>query len=151
MRFSIIIIALLFSAYAQAQTNDSVQVNVITTIEKQTPNKGKITIVQDAQITELVNRHVQINVDNESQIEGWRIQIYNSSGSESKKEALEIRNKFLAKYPDIKAYTVYQPPFFKIRVGNFRTREEAFFYFKEIVKDFPISYLVQGKIDLPKL
>jgi len=115
------------------------------------PNKGSIVIQQDSRITQLIINHEKLNVENESKFAGWRIQIYNSSGSESRKEAENIRNKFLANYPELTAYLIYQPPFFKIRVGDFRTREEAFSLYKKIIVEFPISYLVNDNINLPKL
>ncbi len=145
--FSTLLLLIVQISFCQTDSANT----IVKKIERETSDSGSVKINQDARATELLDRHVEINKDNESKIEGWRIQIYNSSGSESKKEALEIRNKFLSKYPYLEAYTVYQPPFFKIRVGNFRTREEAYHFFKKIVQDFPVSYLVRDKIELPKL
>ena len=110
-----------------------------------------VYITQDSRLDDLVNRHIMLNIQNESKISGWRIQIYNSSGAESRKEAQDVRSRFLAKYPELTAYVIYQPPFFKIRVGDFRTREEAYMIYKQIVQEFPVSYLVNDMINLPKL
>lgn len=140
--------------FAQQIDSDSGRVTVSYFTYLSYPSKtanGNVIIFQDPTIQEIVERHISINLENESKTDGWRIQIYNSNGNESKAEAIEIRKKFLAMYPHLEAYIVYQPPFFKIRVGNFRNREEAFFYFKQIVKDFPVSYLVRDKILYPSL
>ncbi len=86
----------------------------------------------------------------DNKIQGWRIQIYNSSGKEARDEANEYRNKFLSKYPNLRAYLVYQPPYFKIRVGDYLTKPDAFRLYKEILAEFPVSYLVPDKINFPQ-
>lgn len=111
---------------------------------------GAITITQDPKIAALIEKHTRMNrADNK--IPGWRIQIYNSSGKEARDEANEFRNKFLAKYPEMRAYVVYQPPYFKIRVGDFLTKQDAFRLYKDVLKEFPVSYLVPDKINYPQL
>jgi len=148
MRILTLFLTICISSIAFAQTDSTSVIKLITATDS---TAGKITIIQDSQIDELIERHIQINTDNESKIEGWRIQIYNSTGQETRKEANDVRNRFLAKYPDEQAYVIYQPPIFKIRVGNFRTREEAFALYKLVLQEFPVAYLVRDKIVLPKL
>jgi len=111
-------------------------------------DQGKIAIIQDTSILLLLEKHIAIN-QNDINLTGWRIQIYNSSGKEARDEANEIRNKFMNTYFDTKAYLIYQPPFFKIRVGDFRTKQEAFALYKTLLTVYPLSYLVQDKINLP--
>ncbi len=112
--------------------------------------KGLITIQQDPRILGLVQKHVKSS-ELANGIEGWRIQIYNSSGRVARDEANDERTRFLNKYPDLKAYLIYQPPYFKIRVGDYRSKQEAYKMYKQIVKQFPVSYLVPDKINLPDL
>ena len=119
--------------------------------QNDTPAEGTITINQNEQISELVNRHIEINKSKEGKIDGWRVQIYNSSGTNSRVEAQNARKLFLSKYPEETAYLIYQPPFFKMRVGDFRTKEEAYSFYKQLLPDFPVSYLVSDQINLPKL
>lgn len=110
---------------------------------------GSVKIYQSSSVHFLHSKFVRIKGD--GKIDGWRVQIYNSSGKESKDEAKEIRKEFVAKYPEMKAYTVYQPPFFKLRVGDFRTKQEAYKFYREILRKYPASYLVPDKIYLPEL
>lgn len=135
-------VAILFLCYATmafSQVNDN------------NAEYGKITIEEDPKITELVNAHIEINKANEGKINGWRVQIYNSSGTNSRTEAQNTRKAFLAKYPDVGAYLIYQPPFFKIRVGDFRSKDEAYFFYKQILPEFPVSYLISDQINYPVL
>lgn len=119
--------------------------------QNDTLKEGTITINQDERISELVDRHIEINKATEGKIAGWRVQIYNSSGTNSRIEAQNARKLFLSKYPEVGAYLIYQPPFFKIRVGDFRTKEEAYSFYKQVLSDFPVSYLVSDQINFPKL
>ncbi|MFH1000905.1 MAG: SPOR domain-containing protein, partial [Bacteroidota bacterium] len=59
--------------------------------------------------------------------------------------------RFLEKYDNLTPHIIVQIPFWKIRVGDFRTREEAYYLYKKIVKDFPNSYIVRDQIDFPEL
>lgn len=110
---------------------------------------GIIVLQQDKQVDNLLSKHARIN-KSDNKIQGWRIQIYNSSGKEARDEANEYRNKFLSKYPNLRAYLVYQPPYFKIRVGDYLTKPDAFRLYKEILTEFPVSYLVPDKINFPQ-
>ncbi|MBR5434632.1 MAG: SPOR domain-containing protein [Bacteroidales bacterium] len=130
-----------------------VNVAVLAQIGGENPeaNYGTITINQDPRIAELVNTHIEINKANNGKIQGWRVQIYNSSGTNSRSEVQNARKLFLSKYPDVGAYLIYQPPFFKIRVGDFRSKDEAYSFYKQILTDFPVSYLISDQINYPAL
>ena len=81
---------------------------------------------------------------NQASIDGYRIQIYSGSGSQSKKEALEKRNKMLELFPAINnVYVVYNAPFWRVRVGNYRDRSEAMVLLNKIKVHFPGSYTVR--------
>ncbi|MBQ3677778.1 MAG: SPOR domain-containing protein [Bacteroidales bacterium] len=139
MKQFILIVLMLASATVFAQTSD------------ENTNYGTITINQDPRIAELVNTHIEINKANNGKILGWRVQIYNSSGTNSRTEVQNARKLFLSKYPDVGAYLIYQPPFFKIRVGDFRSKDEAYSFYKQILADFPVSYLISDQINYPAL
>ncbi|MFW5851054.1 MAG: SPOR domain-containing protein [Bacteroidota bacterium] len=153
MRYLFIFIALFFTFSTYAQDTNSVDsTHVFSSLRTiKTEEQGSIHIYQDTLITELIGRHIQNNEKQENSISGWRIQIYNSTGKETRSDALQVRSEFLSQYPDLKTYVIYQPPIFKIRVGDFRTREEAYYYYKLIIKDYPISYMIKDDIILPEL
>jgi len=152
MRNKIIILILsIYSLSSFSQSlNDSTQFNSYFESLTSTRNRCSIRIVQDSGIYRLIEKHIAIN-KNDINLSGWRIQIYNSSGKEARDEANEIRNKFMNTYFDTKAYLIYQPPFFKIRVGDFRNKQEAFSLYKSLLPVYPLSYLVQEKINMPPI
>ena len=93
-----------------------------------------------------LNKQVEIN--GKAAIKGYRIKIHFGS---DKNKAKEIKAKFISKFPNIAAYEKYDQPNFNIRVGDFRTKLEAYKALKEIQLEFPSSFLVQDEIEMPKL
>jgi len=100
----------------------------------------------DARLHTLVAKHVEVNEQGKGK--GYRVQIYFGS---DKAKANEMKAKFLAQYASgIHAYEVYDVPNFKIRVGDFRTRMEAYRFLKKIRADFPSSFIVESEIEYPE-
>ena len=58
-------------------------------------------------------------------VPGYRIRIYSESGVGAKEEQQRVRANFLSLDPDVDAYYRYDEPYFKVYVGDCRTRSEA--------------------------
>jgi SPOR domain len=116
---------------------------------------GELRIVQDPSLDTLINRYILISEniyrDNGHYgMKGFRIQIYNSSNRNAREESNKVRAEFISKFPDLVSYPLYaEPGYFKIRVGDFRTRTEATRLFQKISKEFPEAYLVPDIINFP--
>lgn len=115
-----------------------------------TAKYGKVEIFSDAKIDKLLQKHIAVNSTN-SGLKGFRIQIYFNSGYNSREEALRIKNEFETNYPNAKAYLTHQSPFFRLRVGNFRTRADAMRFEKEIKLIYRGCWIVEDKIEFPSL
>ena len=113
---------------------------------QQAVDSAKVEIVQDYQIKELLNKHVEIN--SKAPIKGYRVKIHFGT---DKNKAKEIKGTFITKFPDVPAYEKYDQPNFNIRVGDFRTKLEAYKLLKEIQPDFPAAFIVQDEIEFPSL
>jgi len=120
--------------------------NQFLAAQKINSDTGKVQLVQEYKIKELVNKHIEVN--SKAPIKGYRIKIHFGS---DKNKAKEIKAKFIYKFPDISAYEKYDQPNFNIRVGDYRTKLEAYKALKEIQLDFPSSFLVQDEIEMPEL
>jgi len=72
-----------------------------------------------------------------SGIPGYRIRIFSESGVGAKEDQQRIKARFLTLYPGIDAYYRYEEPFFKVYVGDCRTRSDALKLLEKIEKDFP--------------
>ncbi len=107
---------------------------------------GKVEFIQDYKIKELQAKHIDVNA--KTPINGYRIKIHFGS---DKTKAKEVKAKFIAKFPNIPAYEKYDQPNFNIRVGDYRTKLEAYKVFKEIQMEFPSSFIVSDEIEFPEL
>jgi hypothetical protein len=105
-----------------------------------------IEIVADESIQTLVNTYTELN--EKLAIKGYRIKIHFST---DKLKAKEAKSKFLLLYPKVPAYEKYDQPNFNIRVGDFRSKLEAFKFLKDIQVEFPTSFIVQDDIEFPTI
>jgi hypothetical protein len=106
---------------------------------------GQLKIIQNPALDTLINRYILANQILEEKngytgIEGFRIQIYNSSDRNAKAESGKIRQEFMSQFPDIVSDIIFaEPRYYKVRVGNFRSRTEAMKLYLIISKRFPNS------------
>ena len=118
------------------------------TAQEPADGKGTVTIDQDNRVEQLVNKHIQIN-QNRKGIEGFRIQIFFDSGTNSKIRAQSVYEAFKSNYPDTEAYLTFKAPNYKVRVGDFRTKLDAQRFLNTIVQDYPNAWVIEDIISLP--
>ncbi len=106
-----------------------------------------VVINSDPLLDSLVQQNIEANKQSEG-IPGYRVQIY--FGSE-RKGAQDARQKFMQAYPETEAYLLYQQPYFKVRVGDFRDRFEAQAMYKKLLHEFDKVFIVPDRINFPKL
>ena len=80
------------------------------------------------------------------ELNGFRIQIAAYSGVNSKSQAEAARNSFNNLFPYTKSYLIYNEPYFKVRVGNYRSRLQAHKDLETIRLTYPSAYIVPDKI-----
>jgi hypothetical protein len=105
---------------------------------------------QDSMVTRLMQDKRVGYTRGEQLIDGFRVQIYASnSQQQAKKEAAELQQR-IEPLIDIPVYTLSEPPFWKVRIGNFHTREAANEYKNLFLQLFPeligSTYIVPDKI-----
>ncbi len=111
---------------------------------------GVVIVINDPRLDTLINRHIQSRAEMGG-LRGYRIQVYFGSGQQARKEANEAKASCILLFPTQKAHILFQTPFYKVRVGDFRTRNEAFIWHKKIVRKFPKAYIVNDIINFPEL
>ncbi len=112
--------------------------------------QGKVEVLQDERITMLAGQFRKMNLRNPA-IDGFRVQIFFDSGSNSKKRASDILDEFILKYPSFRAYLSFKEPYYRVRAGNFRTLTEAVGFQKKIISDYPNAFPVKEKISFKEL
>jgi hypothetical protein len=68
---------------------------------------------------------------------GWRVQILAAT---DRQEVERTKTAFLTQFPDIPANWTHEKPYYKLRVGAFRSRLEARAFIDFIQELFPGSY-----------
>jgi hypothetical protein len=115
-----------------------------------TLKNGSLILNESSDIRLLVDTYVSEN-ETKKTTEGYRVQILSESGNEAKKKAMEAKTTFLTQYSTFPAYLLFQTPNFKIRVGDFRTKLEAYQCLKQIQMNFPNAFVVKDEIQFPSL
>jgi hypothetical protein len=79
---------------------------------------------------------------------GWRIQLKFKS---TKEEINKTRAEFMKLYPETPTYLTYESPYYRICVGNFRTKNEALKLNNFIRRNFVEAYPVKKIIKISEL
>lgn len=109
-----------------------------------------IVVVQDLKISKLLEDH-RNTTSKIDFIDGYRVQIFFDSGNNSKSNAEAAKTKFSTQYPEVPIYLSFKEPNFKVRVGDFRTRNEARGFLKQISIEYPNAFVIKDEIKLPSL
>jgi hypothetical protein len=109
-----------------------------------------VIVHKDPRIDDLIRQQIQINEettrDARRNIPGFRIQVINST---DRNKVFAAKAKIYQQFPDLKPYLLYQPPNFKLRVGNFKTQEEAEDFEKQLSVLFPTGlYIIRDVIEV---
>jgi len=110
----------------------------------------ELHVNQDPRLGKMLNWDVENNKERDG-IEGYRVEIFFSSKMDALEKAKETKAEFLSKFPDYPVYIVFVAPNFRVRVGDFRTKSEAWKLYKKIEKMYPAAFVVHGKINFPIL
>jgi hypothetical protein len=108
---------------------------------------GKVTVVEGDVISSLVSKHMALS--SKQKIIGWRIQIFFDSGNNSKSKAYSKKGVFMSMFPDMSVYLMFQSPYYKVRVGDFRTRMDAEGFKQKLLGEFPDAFVVKDEIRSP--
>jgi hypothetical protein len=121
------------------------QVMILDELRKSNPNEGKINIISQVDYEQIIQKHIEIN-EKAKGIPGFRVQVFFSSGNDAKQQANKIKNDLRTNFPDYEVYLIYEEPFFKVRIGNFRTKADAYKLFKQVQLLYPEAFIVEDLI-----
>ena len=113
-------------------------------------------LIQDPRVDSLILLHRKAMTENLAHEEhdgivGYRIQIFFESGNNSKNRALGAKERFDRRYSHIPSYVIFKEPYYRVRVGDFRTKLEAEAFLHQINRRYSNAFVIQEKIKLPKL
>lgn len=98
--------------------------------------QGRTEVRGAVAVNQLVEKHVEFN-ERVKTMPGYRIQIASFSGANSRTSAFATKERFLESFPEVEVYLVFDEPNFKVKVGDFTTKLEAFAFLQKIKLQFP--------------
>ncbi len=143
-RFSTLLIVALSALAMYAGDSLSVRPYILEDM----PN---VQVHQDSLVEKLLHDKIYGTSDL-IEIDGYRVQIYSSNLQQTAKtEALQLE-KEISEQVAVPVYVLYLPPFWKVRLGNFRTFDEANKYKSQFIAQHPTmqgdTYIVRDKIQV---
>lgn len=84
--------------------------------------EGSVRVSKDSRIDVLIKKQIYINTLAIRNQPGFRVQIHSSN---RRNDANDAKAKVMQLYPQYRTYLDFQAPYFKVRIGDFKTREEA--------------------------
>lgn len=107
--------------------------------------KATVTVNQDSRLTQFVNGDyydpnekevVEVEkVLQKQKVRGYRIQVYWGGNKQTEKsKAQQAGYKVTAAFPELEAYTSFESPHWRCRVGDFTNQHEAAAYLAKIKK-----------------
>lgn len=122
--------------------------------------RGIVVIHQSPAIRNLVGERMRgANVETTDsliylKVQGYRTQVFSGNNQRvSKDEAFRKEKEIHELFPEVPTYITYDAPFWKLRVGDFRSHEEAYHMMRLLMEAFPAfgkeMYIVREEIKIP--
>lgn len=144
---------------AQVSVDESVQ-TIFDDLQTSKPGKGDVIVNQPEALRKMIG--VRMHGDNVEKtdstaflkIQGFRTQVFSGNNQRrSKDEAFEKEKMIKELFPNVPTYVTYTAPFWKLRVGDFRSHEEAYHMQRLLMTAFPSfgkeMYIVREEVKIP--
>ena len=106
-----------------------------------------VHVSQSSNIGKSMSAHVKANA--KRNISGYRVRIFFDNKQTARTESEEALKRFESIFHGVPAYRSYANPYFKVTVGDFRTRSEAMALLESIKQEFPSAFVVKENISYP--
>lgn len=97
-----------------------------------------VTVSQDPKFENLLKEKRRVN-SSITVNDGYKVQIFTGDSDTSKKTLADFRRQ----YKNLDATIVFNTPFYKVHVGNFRTRIEAERHLAELRKTYAAALIIR--------
>ena len=113
-------------------------------------NSGSVVVHKDARVDSLISKQIQINEettrDSRRNIPGYRILVITSN---DRNKVFNAKVQIYQEYPELQSYIMYQAPNYKLKLGNFKTQDEAQPYIDKLSKLYPTGvYIIHEVIEV---
>lgn len=106
-----------------------------------------VKVGQSELIEQSMRKHIETN--SARTISGYRVRIFFDNKQTARNESEQTVARFRELYGEIAVYRTYTNPYFKVTVGDCRTRSEAMHLLSQIKRNFPSAFVVKENIECP--
>lgn len=110
---------------------------------------GKVELSQPAEMQQAYRMFVKAN--GERKRNGYRIRLFFDNKQTARVESDELEKEFQLQFPQIPTYRSYTNPFFKVVVGDYRTKSDAIRELGKILPFYPKAIVVREAIFFPEI
>lgn len=144
-----------------AQTgNDEKVTTIFDDLQQSGLGKGNVVVNQSEAIRDMIGARMHgANVEKTNdetflKMQGFRTQVFSGNNQRSSKdEAFRKEKEIKELFPEVTTYVTYTAPFWKLRVGDYRSHEEAYHMMRQLMGAFPSykkeMYIVKEDIRIP--
>lgn len=123
--------------------------SIFSLLSEPGPASNRVTVEQSKAIESAFTAHIESSAS--KKISGYRIRIYFDNNQNARSRSGDVSAQFASRFPSIQVYRTYTNPYFKVTVGDFRTKSDAMHLLKQIEADFPSAFVVREQINFPPL
>jgi len=120
------------------------QSSIFDALTKSEAGKGSVTIHQSNDIRRLVgsrpaSEKVEVSGDKSYLIlPGYRIQVFSGNNQRKSKDEADYKKRQINEaYADVSTHVTFMAPFWRLRVGDYLTYEEAYSMMQKLIGSFP--------------
>lgn len=130
--------------------NTSAQIVVTEELPQDTvavkhPWDNNITFNADPRLAVLIEKHKNQVYGGVRHMRGYRVQIYYGI---DRSVAMQRKADFVRRYPSIPSYLSYTQPQYRVKVGNFASREDALELYREAINIYGAAMIVPDNVTI---
>lgn len=124
-------VVIVLSAYSQS--------NILDDLQRADGNtEATVIVYQDSTITDALLRQQPVTTQSNSNLSrGWSVQVFSDNSISARDIAFQIENKVKERMPNEYVRAERHAPFWKVRVGQFESAEDAQALKNVLLQEFP--------------
>ena len=104
-------------------------------------DEATVDVGQSEILEKSMRAHIEANP--KRTLSGYRVRIFFDNKQSARHESEQTLKRFRAMYRDVAVYRTYTNPYFKVTVGDCRTKSEAMKLLSRIKGNFPSAFVVK--------
>ncbi len=123
--------------------------DIFELIARQALNGSVVKIKQNQNIETSMQNHIANS--SQKKINGYRIRIFFDNKQDARVKSENLRQSFTESFPGVGVYWTYDAPYFKVTVGDLRSKSDAMKMLKKLQGSYPSAFIVREHINFPPL